>query len=366
MKPPVLLLLLSALLLCEGARGEAQAPLQPGSCEDPAVLAAAGLALGKINADRREGYVYSLNRVHDVQQRQEEDTGVVYLLTLDILDTSCHVLSKRDWKSCEVKEMHDAPSYGKCEASIYINKVRRIVDLRSYNCTLRPVSASRVVSVCPDCATLVRLDTPAVLLAVENSLAKYNNGSGQTKYFALRNVTRARSTWFQGFHYSVEYIIQETECTKDTADVDLSKCKLMDCEFAHTGFCKGSYYEPSPQLLTGDDHITATCEIFEPEASRKEEQRHKEAAPQGHGVHGHAPGEEHESHEQHLHEHQHLHAHEHHHHNASDTGTQPHPGPLGTVQELPPDESQPRDFHLPADHHTAANQCPGKKKHVFV
>lgn len=35
------------------------------------------------------------------------ETGVVFYLTLDVVETNCSVLSKKDWKSCEIRPIHD-------------------------------------------------------------------------------------------------------------------------------------------------------------------------------------------------------------------------------------------------------------------
>lgn len=40
--------------------------LESGSCDDPAAVSAAHLALGKINLDRTEGYIFTLHRLSNV------------------------------------------------------------------------------------------------------------------------------------------------------------------------------------------------------------------------------------------------------------------------------------------------------------
>ncbi|CAF89294.1 unnamed protein product [Tetraodon nigroviridis] len=85
----------------------------------------------------------------DPQQRGE--TGVVFYLTLDVVETNCSILSKKDWKSCEIRPFSDTPVYGQCKAAIYINKPHRVVRLYKYDCVVRPVPAEKVSLVCPDC-----------------------------------------------------------------------------------------------------------------------------------------------------------------------------------------------------------------------
>ncbi len=71
MKHCVLLSLLLALgfVHVRGAPVE-QAALEQASCEDPFSKAAAGLALTKINKDRREGYIFSLHGLSNVHIRK--------------------------------------------------------------------------------------------------------------------------------------------------------------------------------------------------------------------------------------------------------------------------------------------------------
>lgn len=47
-------------------RGAPVDPLTPGSCKDAAANGAAGEALNKINLDRTEGYVFSMDRLSNV------------------------------------------------------------------------------------------------------------------------------------------------------------------------------------------------------------------------------------------------------------------------------------------------------------
>lgn len=37
------------------------------------------------------------------------ETGVVFYLTLDVVETNCSVLTKKDWKDCEIRPTSDTP-----------------------------------------------------------------------------------------------------------------------------------------------------------------------------------------------------------------------------------------------------------------
>uniref|UniRef100_A0A674J583 Cystatin domain-containing protein n=1 Tax=Terrapene triunguis TaxID=2587831 RepID=A0A674J583_9SAUR len=62
------------------------------ACNDSAVEAAADLALRQINANQREGYVLGLYRIFSVQEQPQRIAGSVFYLTLDVVETDCHVL----------------------------------------------------------------------------------------------------------------------------------------------------------------------------------------------------------------------------------------------------------------------------------
>ncbi|XP_058890539.1 fetuin-B-like [Acipenser ruthenus] len=360
------LLLLCTQLLYVWAVSEPVYPLNPGSCECPDAVAAADLALRKINSHRNQGYIFSYHRLSNVNQKQKGPMGTVFYLTIDVLETSCNVLSKRLWTSCEVRPLTEAV-YGQCQATIYINKVERAIRLYNYNCSLRPVPRNRVHDICLNCPEARKVDDPAVLNATQLVLQKYNNESPHLKYFALLNVTKASEQALVAKKYALEFTIQETVCPKVTHRGDVSQCELMTCEFAHKGHCKGSYMK-----APDNEYITVSCELFEPEASQQEEKphllggehdhhhdkhadhhdyghdqhehgpghhhhdKHADHHDDGHDQHEHGPGHHHhdkhedhhdDGHDQHEHgpghhhHHKHLHAHEHH-----------HPGNISTFQ----------------------------------
>ncbi|KAM9848842.1 fetuin B [Aulostomus maculatus] len=293
-----------------------QGDMEPGSCQDPEALGAASLALTKINQDRQEGYVFSLDRLANVHKTKHEETGMVFYLTLNVMETNCTVLSRRSYSECETRATYDTPVYGQCKAVIYINKVHRVVRLYKYSCVIRPVPAARVAELIPDVSTMVSLDSADVQKTVTQSLEKFNSDSGLRKRFALLKIARARaglSMMGGGMFYNVEYSIQETTCNKD-ADA-AQQCPLMECEFAHKGFCKGSMF-PMP---TGDTEIMVECEIFEPEAAEREKKLHFLGAELDHShsdTHAHDPAHDqaHTADASHTHDHVHDHTKPHTHH----------------------------------------------------
>uniref|UniRef100_A0A665SWN8 Fetuin B n=1 Tax=Echeneis naucrates TaxID=173247 RepID=A0A665SWN8_ECHNA len=290
---------LLSLLLALGCMYVYGAPVQQdgleqGSCEDASAVGAAGLALTKINQDRQEGYIFALHQLANVHLGEN---GIVFYLTLDVVETKCSVLSRKDWKSCEPRPTEATPVYGQCKAAIFISRVYRVVRLYKYNCVVRPVPAARVNEICPDCSTLMNINDAEIQKTVSISLEKFNKESGLANYFTLLNVSRASAGMAMGMYYNVEYTIQETTCPKTTEDVTLEKCPLMDCEFSHKGFCKASHFHTP----SGESEFSVDCEVYEPEV--------RLTGPTM--LHTHTPGGDHDQAHTADHTHEHDHTHDH-------------------------------------------------------
>ncbi|XP_070817850.1 fetuin-B-like [Chaetodon trifascialis] len=341
-----LLVLCLALLQQEGrARPDAS------GCSSPEAVRVAEEALEQINQDRTNGYILSLNRLYDLSRTpNKENGGSFYNLTIDVMETKCHITSRKPWKQCEVRDIGEVPVYGECEVSAYIDSQ---VKLQSYSCAIREVPATAVVSVCPDCPTADNLNDPIVKETVKLSLQRFNEESRLANYFTLENITRAKSQWVFGPSYFVEFTIVETVCSKKTDARELSSCSPMGCQFAHRGFCFGSHSAGDSQFevslpfgeTDGSDQkaVEVKCEIYEPQAATVEEQAHAEA-DSGHTGHQHD-------------NHTHLHPHEHTHSVtlSSDLTVSKPRGSLGTVVDQPaPVRSSP-----------AAISCPSPRRHVL-
>ncbi|XP_027731486.1 fetuin-B isoform X1 [Vombatus ursinus] len=231
--------------------------LFPLSCNDSRVLSMAGLALQGINDDRKEGYKFSLNRVADVREHHQTGSGSVYYFTLDVLETDCHVLSKKRWKDCTARHLHEAV-YGQCKAIFYINLPKRILYLPAYNCTVRPVSRRKIVRMCPDCPIPIRINSsePGLSQAVSQSLEKINKEIAVGKKFYLFQITQAFFQWVFGPAYFVEYLVTEAPCTKSLPGSET--CLQPPADFKPVGLCRGSLSK-----MNLDKHVSGTCEFFQ-------------------------------------------------------------------------------------------------------
>lgn len=324
------------LLLLAVVAGAFAAPvdnsLTPASCTDPVVMGAADQALLKINEDRKDGYIFALHGLSNayMMQQGENGMGIVFYLTLDVEETTCHVLSKKSYKDCPVREDDANPMYGQCKATIFINRVKRVVRLYKYSCTIRPVPAPKINEVCPDCSTETDPTSEEILKTMKMGMEKFNKESGLANYFAPMNVTKATYSSGMATFYNVEFTIQETSCANTTDIADIAKCEPMTCEFAHKGLCKATH----SHAPNGEEDTTVECDIFEPEGAENEKQKHQQGTESDHSHdasmtdrslnhdhehdhtavhkhehthagHGHAAGHDH------AHEHSHAHGHDH-------------------------------------------------------
>lgn len=233
------------------------APLRPLGCNDSEVLAVAGFALQNINRVQKDGYMLTLNRVHDARVHRQEDMGSLFYLTLDVLETGCHVLSRKALKDCGPRIFYETV-HGQCKAMFHVNKPRRVLYLPAYNCTLRPVSKRKIHSMCPDCPHPVDLSAPSVLEAATESLAKFNS-ENPSKQYALVKVTKATTQWVVGPSYFVEYLIKESPCTQSQ-----DSCSLQASDSEPVGLCQGSLIKsPGVPPQRFKKTVTVSCEFFE-------------------------------------------------------------------------------------------------------
>ncbi|XP_050002474.1 fetuin-B [Alexandromys fortis] len=231
--------------------------LRPRNCNDSDVLAVAGFTMQNINTDQKDGYVLSLSRVHDAREHFQEDMGSLFYLTLDVLETGCHVLSKKSWKDCSPRILHESV-YGQCKAMFHMNKPRRVLYLLAYNCTLRPVSRRQINTICPDCPGSIGvsgptdLSDPNIMEAATESLAKFNS-ENPSKQYSVVKVTRATGQWVVGPSYFVDYLIKESPCTESQAS-----CSLQPSDSEPVGLCHGSLVKAPEEKF-----VSVNCEFFE-------------------------------------------------------------------------------------------------------
>ncbi|XP_075058328.1 fetuin-B-like [Mixophyes fleayi] len=314
--------------LCS-ARSPVLPSVIPLDCNATQVLP--DLAVDLINEDRDEGFVLKPVRIKSVFQQESVKMkgGFIYYLDLDVIETTCSVVSGKKWKECNDDISFHKQVSGQCKAIILIAKPWRILKLLNYNCTLSTVPSSTIVRICPDCPTVIDI-TDELKEKADLMVQKFNADGNETRYFKVNNVERVRSQWVFGASYFLLFTIKETDCLKTQADVNLAKCNFLKDNEAEVGFCKGNSYTSIEQV----EVLDVSCEIYDPtdddnsneqcglgEESSKFDQRKKNHDAKGRGEagpdrHRHKHGRRHRGHRHHHchHGHHHKHAHPHHHH----------------------------------------------------
>ncbi|KAM8953114.1 fetuin-B-like [Pelodytes ibericus] len=364
MKLAILLLVCTQVVFSKRNQPQPQGQeLTSVACNAPVAEAVADLALQQLNANRKIGSVYGLKRITNVQEQFEEESGFVYYLTVDVVETECHVLSRQDWKECEPKPEKEA-EFGQCKITFHLHKTQRIAQLYNYFCNVRPAAQSP--EGCPGCPIYLPLNDSSFQNVANQAIEKFNKENKYDKYFSIGNITKATARVIAGTAYHVEFTIQESSCNKSIPAEQVALCQPLDCEFAHSGYCKSRSLELTRK--PNEPFLSVTCKVFEPEAAVAEEQKHQsgnqEQKPEGrpgkrqhgkkeekrgkkHGKSDSKPGHEHGG--SHEHDHQHLHPYEHHHSEGGHGPPSESVKPVGTITYGDADENQDKKGNKKSD-----------------
>ncbi|XP_042313463.1 kininogen-1 [Sceloporus undulatus] len=240
------------------SNAESPHALAPADCNDAQIQKDAGVALDLINKHRRDGYILSLLRVADAYAQHSENASVVYL-TLDVVDTECHILSAKHWSSCGDRPFYRNTEFGRCKAVVYINQFSKQEKLYGYNCTMSPVPPQ--LYECKDCPVRIAVleDVEKYKEEAKKILQKYNQESNQTRYFKLEKVQKIFTAIASRSAYVVEFTIKETSCLRTTVATDVSECESLHGQDAHMGFCRGRLIKDTKDPNEVDLNF---CEIY--------------------------------------------------------------------------------------------------------
>ncbi|KAJ7986210.1 hypothetical protein DPEC_G00337600 [Dallia pectoralis] len=231
----------------------AQIKLSPITCNTKSVEKLSKLAITYINEDRAEGYKFALNRISNVQLHTQGPAGNVYYLFLDVLETICHVRSRKPWKRCDVRPFMETQISGNCNTTI-LHTAEGYSYLYSYDCTLMPDPPEKLQQTCPTCPLLLPVDSSKAIHAAGLTLHRFNTQSTLPSSIALQNLTRASTQTNPVSAIFVEYTVQE--CHKGSVGL----CVPADKSGDPAGFCKGAVYGDIDQ-----PDVEVACEIFHPQ-----------------------------------------------------------------------------------------------------
>uniref|UniRef100_A0A5F8HDG8 Alpha-2-HS-glycoprotein n=1 Tax=Monodelphis domestica TaxID=13616 RepID=A0A5F8HDG8_MONDO len=181
----------------------------------------------------------------------QRPAGEVYVMEVDMLETTCHVMDKTPLENCTVRQLAEHAVEGDCEASVL--KMDGQYKVLNVKCESNPDSAEDVRKVCPQCSLLAPLNDTRVVHAVEASLAAFIS-QNQSTFYKLLEVSRAQISPIQPSVY-VEFVIAPTDCGPKGAD-DPSSCHPLTDQY---GFCKGTVTKKD-----GGEDVAVSCTISVP------------------------------------------------------------------------------------------------------
>ncbi|XP_053369637.1 alpha-2-HS-glycoprotein [Clarias gariepinus] len=230
--------------------------LSPVPCDDKSVMKLARLAVNYINEDRQEGYKFALNRLFNVHVHPQGPAGKVYYLDLDILETKCHVLSRKSWKRCDIRPFMETQISGNCNTTI-LHTPDGLSYLYSYDCTLVPDPPEKLQKTCPDCPLLLPVDSDRAVSSAKITLRSYNGQSTLPVQLTVAAITRASHQASPVAASFVEYTVQE--CS--VPPVDEALCVPAAAGKGPIGFCGGTVF--GTDAIPTD--VKVSCEIFHPQ-----------------------------------------------------------------------------------------------------
>ncbi|KAG8136227.1 putative Antihemorrhagic factor cHLP-B protein [Naja naja] len=169
----------------------------------------AKLAVKYINDHNLHGYKQTLNEIVEM----------VAEMTLNVLETKCHVLDPTPVENCTVRQQHEHAVEAECVVRIH----RELGDkVSGANCHSKPGSVGNVRRNCTKCPILIPLNDPHVVQSVEYVLRKHNEQLPNHVYKVLE-ISRGQHQYDPEAFY-VEFAIVETNCSAQEAHDDHHVC----------------------------------------------------------------------------------------------------------------------------------------------
>ncbi|NWH74413.1 FETUA protein, partial [Piaya cayana] len=246
MKALIALILLVQLPVHEAVPAAPPAPL---GCDDPESEAAAEFSVNYINGRSHHGYKFALNRIENIRVIPQGLNNDIMFLELDLLETTCHVLSPTPLENCTVRSFAQHAVEGDCD--VKLQKLDGKFSVLASKCHSHADSSEDVLEVCPDCPLLTSLNNTEVLTAVATALNDHNSKTPDA-YLRLLEIGRANIQYEPAHVVSVEFAVAATNCSAEDAKVSVEACQLLPEDQSNFGFCTATIVKhPSQDLRVG-------------------------------------------------------------------------------------------------------------------
>ncbi|NXC65944.1 FETUA protein, partial [Anhinga anhinga] len=231
MKALVALILLVQLPIHKAVPAAPSAPL---GCDDPESEAAAEVAVSYINGHSHHGYKFALNRIENIRVVPQGLNNDIIFLELDLLETTCHILSPTPLANCTVRSFEQHAVEGDCD--VKLQRLNGKLSVLASKCHSRADSGEDIIQLCPDCPLLASLNNTEVLTAVTAALSDHNSKTTDA-YLRLIEIGRAKITSYPAHTVSVEFAVAATNCSAKAAKDNVEACQLLPDDQSNFGFC---------------------------------------------------------------------------------------------------------------------------------
>ncbi|NWS65632.1 FETUA protein, partial [Crotophaga sulcirostris] len=225
------------------------APPAPLGCDDPESEAAAEFSVNYINSRSHHGYKFTLNRIENIRKISQGPNNDIVFLELDLLETTCPILSPTPLENCTVRSFAQHAVEGDCD--VKLQKLDGKFSVLASKCHSHADSSEDVLQVCPDCPLLASLNNTEVLTAVTTALNDHNSKTTDA-YLRLLEIGRANIQYAPAHIVSVEFAVAATNCSAEDAKDNVEACQLLPDDQSNFGFCKATMVKQPSQDLSVD------------------------------------------------------------------------------------------------------------------
>ncbi|NXC01401.1 FETUA protein, partial [Orthonyx spaldingii] len=229
------------------------APPTPLGCDDPESEAAAEAAVNYINGHSHHGYKFAFNRIEDIRVVPQGPSKDIIFLELDLLETTCHILSPTPLANCTVRSFTEHAVEGDCD--VKLQRVDGTLSVLASKCHSHADSSEDIIKVCPECPLLASLNNTEVLEAVSAALNDYNSKTTDS-YLRLLEIGRAKIQYHPAHVVVIEFAVGATNCSAEDAKADVKACQLLPKHQSNFGFCTAVMVKSPSQDLKVD------CQLY--------------------------------------------------------------------------------------------------------
>uniref|UniRef100_A0A672US93 Alpha 2-HS glycoprotein n=1 Tax=Strigops habroptila TaxID=2489341 RepID=A0A672US93_STRHB len=177
----------------------------------------------------------------------------IIFLELDLLETTCPILSPTPLANCTVRSFTEHAVEGDCD--VKLQRVDGMLSVLASKCHSHADSSEDVLQLCPDCPLLASLNNTEVLTTVTAALNDHNSKTADA-YLRLLEIGRAKIQYHPAHVVSVEFAVAATNCSAEVAKVNVEACQLLPEDQSNFGFCRATMVTRPSQDLTVD------CQLY--------------------------------------------------------------------------------------------------------